>query len=175
MDSRSAATGDRGMPRCLRRLRIPQGLSHSQPILRGRSEQPLHRYHERPDVLRRARFAAPPRHARRAMRQIFQALCSCSRRFLFSPRRKRGATSATTAARSTSSSFPSRRAICATQSLGNKSRNSSNFAASSARRWKKRARKSSSATRSKPRSVLHCARALRHLDPARGDSRNSSS
>ncbi len=51
------------MPRGLRSLRIPQGLSHAQSILRGRSEQPLRRHHQGPDVLRRAGFAAPPRDA----------------------------------------------------------------------------------------------------------------
>ena len=60
LDSRSACRGDRGMPRRLCGLRISQGLSRAQSILRGRSEQPLRRYHQGPDVLRRAGFAAPP-------------------------------------------------------------------------------------------------------------------
>ena len=63
VDSRSAGERDRGMPRGLRRLRIPQGLSHAQSVLRGRSEQPLRRYHQGPDVLRCARFIPPPRYA----------------------------------------------------------------------------------------------------------------
>ncbi len=44
LDSGSIAKCDRGMSRCLRRLRIPQGLPHAQSILRGRSQQPLHRH-----------------------------------------------------------------------------------------------------------------------------------
>ena len=55
-------------------VRIPQGLSHAQSILRGRSEQPLRRYHQGPDVLRRA--DSPRRRATQmAMHRIFDALC----------------------------------------------------------------------------------------------------
>jgi isoleucyl-tRNA synthetase len=52
LDSGSARERDRGMSRGLRGLRVSQGLSHPEPILCGRSQQSLHRYHQRPDVLR---------------------------------------------------------------------------------------------------------------------------
>ena len=56
-------------------LRIPQGLPHPQPILRRRSQQPLHRYHQGPDVLRRARIPRAAARRQTAMHQIFDALC----------------------------------------------------------------------------------------------------
>ena len=102
------AAGDRGMPRGLCGLRIPQGLSHAQSILRGRPEQPLHRYHQGPDVLRRAGFAAPPRHAGGDAARSSTRFASCSRRSSSSPPRKRGVISAATA-RFTCNCFPSRK------------------------------------------------------------------
>ena len=53
LDSPSAAAGRARVPRGLRGLRIPSRLPHAEPVLRGRSQQPLRRYHEGPDVLRR--------------------------------------------------------------------------------------------------------------------------
>ena len=94
LDSRSSAAGDRRMPGGLCGLRISQGLSHTQSILRGRSEQSLRRHHQGPDVLRRGRFAAPARDAGRDARNLRRALTSCSRRSSFSPLKKRGAISA---------------------------------------------------------------------------------
>ena len=149
LDSRSSAAGDRGLPRRLRGLRIPQGLPHAQPILRGRSEQSLRRYHEGPDVLRRTRFAAPPRDADGDAPDLRRAL----RTARADPRFHRGGsvepsylgTKQREASRdpSTCNCFPSRKATCATRSLGNgNGRAASNFAASSARRSKRRARKS---------------------------------
>ena len=44
-------------------LRVPQSLPHIESILRRRSEQSLHRHHERSHVLRRRRFAASTCHA----------------------------------------------------------------------------------------------------------------
>ncbi len=93
LDSRSSAAGDRRLPRRLRGLRIPQGLSHPQSILRRRSEQSLRRHHQGSHVLRRAPIRRAGARRRRRCTRSSTRFASCSHRSWFSPRKKRGAIS----------------------------------------------------------------------------------
>jgi len=60
LDFGTLGSSDSRLSRRLRSVRISQGLSRAQSILRSGPEQSLHRHHQRPDVLRCARFAAAP-------------------------------------------------------------------------------------------------------------------
>ena len=65
-----------------------------EPILRGRSELALCRYHERPDVLRCARLGAPAGQPNRRCARFLARSADCSRRSWCSPPMKPGSTPA---------------------------------------------------------------------------------
>src|SRR5204863_69156 len=74
LDSGATRSSDQRLPIGLWPLRISQGLSHLESILRGRPEQSLHRHHQGPDVLRRAGFSSSARYPNGDARDLRRAL-----------------------------------------------------------------------------------------------------